>query len=111
MSVNFLIPLRHATLVALALTSVVLFASEAKDDAPSAPPLVLLTTAEMPPYSYRDEETGEIVGSQAKAFIADFDAIAREVQEQGALEDDQALDLAQRFFEAAAKAYTLAAMA
>lgn len=64
MSVNFLIPLRHTTLVALALTSVVLFASEAKDDAPSEPPLVLLTTAEMPPYSYRDEETGEIVGEE-----------------------------------------------
>ena len=52
-----------------------------------------------------------LMGSLAKAFIADFDAIAREVQEQGALEDDQALDLAQRFFTAAAKAYTLAAMA
>ena len=64
MSVNFLIPLRRATLVALALTSVVLFASEAKDEAPSAPLLVLLTTAEMPPYSYRDEETGEIVGEE-----------------------------------------------
>ena len=56
--------LRRATLVALALTSVVLFASEAKDEAPPAPPLVLLTTAEMPPYSYRDKETGEIVGEE-----------------------------------------------
>ncbi len=37
---------------------------KAEDAAMSATPLILLTTAEMPPYSYRDEKTGEIVGEE-----------------------------------------------
>ena len=41
-----------------------LLALEAGGAKKPAPPLVLLTTAEAPPYSYRDEKTGEIVGEE-----------------------------------------------
>ena len=36
----------------------------AEDEAKTAAPLILLTTGEMPPYSYRDEKTGEIIGEE-----------------------------------------------
>ena len=51
-----------------------------------------------------------VLGNQAKTHMATFDAVAREVQNQGELSDEQALDLAARFFTAAARVYTLAAM-
>ena len=51
-------------LVAGVLTCAVLLGGNAEEAANPAPPLILLTTAEMPPYSYRDEKTGEIVGEE-----------------------------------------------
>jgi len=36
----------------------------AEDEATATAPLILLTTGEMPPYSYRDEKTGEIIGEE-----------------------------------------------
>jgi polar amino acid transport system substrate-binding protein len=35
-----------------------------EDEAKDTAPLILLTTGEMPPYSYRDEKTGEIIGEE-----------------------------------------------
>ena len=51
-------------LAAVAVALAALLAWGAEDAAKSEPPLILLTTAEMPPYSYRDETTGEIVGEE-----------------------------------------------
>ena len=53
-----------------------LLALESMGSRKSAPPLVLLTTAETPPYSYWDETTGEIVGEEidiARAAAAKLD--------------------------------------
>jgi len=50
--------------ILMVLASALLLASIAGETAKPEPPLVLLTTAEMPPYSYRDEKTGEIVGEE-----------------------------------------------
>ncbi|MBR4674021.1 MAG: amino acid ABC transporter substrate-binding protein [Victivallales bacterium] len=46
------------------LTCAVLLGGNAEEASKPMPPLILLTTAEMPPYSYMDKKTGEIVGEE-----------------------------------------------
>ena len=51
-------------LIASLLVLSAVLAWGAEDEAKTAAPLILLTTGEMPPYSYRDEKTGEIIGEE-----------------------------------------------
>ena len=55
------------------------------DGAPAAPdradgPLVLVTTGQTPPYSYRDEATGEIVGSEIEIARAAAGKLGRSLE-------------------------------
>ena len=56
--------MKVACLLAGILASTVLLEGKEKDMPKNEQPLILVTTAEMPPYSYRDEKTGEIVGEE-----------------------------------------------
>lgn len=51
-------------LIASLLVLSAVLAWGAEDEATATAPLILLTTGEMPPYSYRDEKTGEIIGEE-----------------------------------------------
>ncbi len=53
-----------ACLLAVLLAGTLPLAAQEKDAQNNEQPLVLVTTGEMPPYSYRDEKTGAIVGEE-----------------------------------------------
>ncbi|MBP5637926.1 MAG: amino acid ABC transporter substrate-binding protein [Victivallales bacterium] len=66
-------------LAAVVLACSVLPALKAEGEAKPAP-LRLLTTAEMPPYSYRDEKTGEIVGEEIEIARAAAEKLGRTLE-------------------------------
>ncbi|MBO6066765.1 MAG: amino acid ABC transporter substrate-binding protein [Kiritimatiellae bacterium] len=62
---------RHLSIAALALAASAMAAE---------PPLVLITTTDTPPYSYRDEATGEIVGLEIDIARAAAAKLGRELE-------------------------------
>ena len=65
---------------AILLCCAALLAWGGGDEARPEPPLVLVTTLQTPPYSYRDEATGEIVGLEIEIARAAAGKLGRELE-------------------------------